>query len=123
MISLNSQAFGLLNQAHLTDSEIQNSTVDFSVHQQWNHQRGWKNVLNNLRLIIQPTILLGLISPWLDIFPNHYLLLRLLVPYRCYVWRYVLPGAFLSETGAVALSGVAVSPSAFLDNSFGSPAI
>jgi SRSO17 transposase len=75
MISLNSQAFGLLNQAHLTDSEIQNSTVDFSVHQQWNHQRGWKNVLNNLRLIIQPTILLWLISPWLDIFPNHYLLL------------------------------------------------
>jgi hypothetical protein len=33
---------------------------------------GWKNALNNLRLIIQPTILLWLISPWLDIFPNHY---------------------------------------------------
>jgi SRSO17 transposase len=75
MISLNSQAFGLLNQAHPTDSEIQNPTADFSVHQQWNHKVGWKNVLNNLRLIIQPTILLWLISPWLDIFPNHYLLL------------------------------------------------
>src|SRR4028118_761919 len=77
MISLNSQAFELLNQAHLTDSEIQNPTVDFSVHQQWNHQGGWKNVLNNLRLIIQPSIILWLISPWLDIFPNHYLLLGL----------------------------------------------
>lgn len=75
MISLNSQAFGLLNQAHATDSDIQNSTPDFSVHQQWNHEVGWKNVLNNLRLIIQPTILLWLISPWLDIFPNHSLLL------------------------------------------------
>jgi hypothetical protein len=42
MISLNSQAFGLLNQAHLTDSEILSSTVDFSVHQQWNHQVGGK---------------------------------------------------------------------------------
>jgi hypothetical protein len=61
MIGLNSQAFGLLNQAHLTDSEILSSTVDFSVHQQWNHQVGWKNVLNNPRLIIQPTILLWLV--------------------------------------------------------------
>jgi SRSO17 transposase len=77
MISLNSQAFGLLNQSHPTDSEIKNPTADFSIHQQWNHEVGWKNVLNNLRLIIQPTILLWLISPWLDIFPNHYLLLGL----------------------------------------------
>ena len=72
MISLNSPAFGLLNQSHPTGSEIQNATADLSIHQQWNHEMGWKNVLNNLRLIIQPTILLWLISPWLDIFPNHY---------------------------------------------------
>jgi hypothetical protein len=30
---------------------------------------GWKNALNNLRLIIQPLLLLCLIYPWLDIFP------------------------------------------------------
>ena len=30
----------------------------FSSHPQWNHQSGWKNVLNNFRLIIQPIILL-----------------------------------------------------------------
>ncbi len=27
-------------------------------------------MLNNLRLIIQPTLLLWLLSPWLDMFPN-----------------------------------------------------
>ena len=75
MISLNSQAFGLLTQSHPRDSESQSLRADFSIHQQWNHEVGWKNALNNLRLIIQPTILLWLISPWLDIFPNPYLLL------------------------------------------------
>jgi hypothetical protein len=73
MISLNSQAFELLNASDSTNSEIKNPPVDFSIHQQWNQGIGWKNALNNLRLIIQPTILLWLISPWLDIFPNHYL--------------------------------------------------
>jgi hypothetical protein len=76
MISLNSPALRLLNQSHPTNSEIQKTTFDFSIHQQWNHGVGWKNILNNLRLIIQPTILLWLISPWLDIFLNRYLLLR-----------------------------------------------
>ena len=49
----------------------------FSLHPQWNHKTGWKNTLNNLRLIIQPTILLWLIFPWLDIFPERNLLLGL----------------------------------------------
>jgi hypothetical protein len=35
----------------------------------------WKNTLNNLRLIVQPLLLFWLIYPWLDIFPNSYLLL------------------------------------------------
>jgi hypothetical protein len=34
MISLNSPAFGLLNQSHPTGSEIQNATADLSIHQQ-----------------------------------------------------------------------------------------
>lgn len=75
MISLNSPAFLSLNQSCQSATEIQHPTVDFSSHQQWNHQRGWKNALNNLRLIIQPTLALWLISPWLDVFPNPYLLL------------------------------------------------
>jgi hypothetical protein len=75
MISFNSPYFGLLNQDNPTNSEMQKTTIDLSTHQQWNRGWGWKNVLNNLRLIIQPTILLWLIFPWLDIFPNRYLLL------------------------------------------------
>jgi hypothetical protein len=36
MISLNSQALGLLDQSHSTDSEVKNTTADFSSHQRWN---------------------------------------------------------------------------------------
>jgi hypothetical protein len=30
--------------------------------------QGWKNILNNLRLIIQPVIFFHLITPWLKVF-------------------------------------------------------
>ena len=76
MISLNSPAFLTLNQSHQIPTEGQRSNkVDFSNHQQWNHASGWKNVLNNLRLVVQPLLLFWLVSPWLDIFPNSNLLL------------------------------------------------
>jgi SRSO17 transposase len=76
MISLNSSAFLALEQSAQIETEVQKSNwVDFSNHQQWNHESGWKNVLNNLRLIIQPLLLFWLIYPWLDIFPNSNLLL------------------------------------------------
>jgi hypothetical protein len=42
---------------------------------QWSNKRGWKTTLNNLRLIIQPTILFWMIIPWLEVFPNRSLLL------------------------------------------------
>ncbi|QOV23664.1 IS701 family transposase [Anabaenopsis elenkinii] len=75
MISLNSPAFLSLNQSHqLAPNILEISAVDFSVHQQWNHQTGWKNTLNNLRLIVQPFLLFWLIYPWLDVFPNSKLL-------------------------------------------------
>jgi hypothetical protein len=76
MISLNSEVFRSLSQCcSQRDSESQKNTTNLSTHQQWNYQDGWKNVLNNLRLIIQPTIILWLIVPWLDVFPERYLLL------------------------------------------------
>jgi SRSO17 transposase len=76
MISLNSPAFLSLNKSAQVKTETQeNSHVDFSNHQQWNHECGWKNVLNNLRLIVQPLLLFWLIYPWLDIFPNSQLIL------------------------------------------------
>ena len=74
MISLNTQVFLSLNISDSHNCEAQISTIDFTTHPQWNHQTGWKNVLNNIRLIIQPTLLLWLIFPWLEVLPNSYLL-------------------------------------------------
>ncbi len=76
MISLNSSAFLALNQLAQIPTQRQKSDwVDFSNHQQWNHASTWKNVLNNLRLVVQPLLLFWLIYPWLDILPNSNLLL------------------------------------------------
>jgi hypothetical protein len=75
MISLSSEVFRSLSQCNQRDSESQKNTTNFSTHQKWNHKDGWKNVLNNLCLIIQPTIILWLIVPWLDVFSDRYLLL------------------------------------------------
>jgi len=51
-----------------------NSSADpiltkFREHEWWDFGRGWKNLLNNLRLVIQPFILFNLIKPWLRVFP------------------------------------------------------
>jgi SRSO17 transposase len=71
MISLNSPALLGLNKSRQIETEVQeNSDVNFSNHQQWNHECGWKNTLNNLRLIAQPLLLFWLIYPWIHIFPK-----------------------------------------------------
>lgn len=41
----------------------------FASHPWWDNGKGWKNILNNLRLVIQPFVLFNLIYPWLTIFP------------------------------------------------------
>jgi SRSO17 transposase len=38
-------------------------------HPHWDGGKGWKNLLNNLRLMIQPMIFFYLIQPWLTVFP------------------------------------------------------
>jgi hypothetical protein len=74
MISLNSPAFLDLNQSYQIETKGQKGNLNnFYNHQQWNPVSGWKNTLNNLRLIVQPLFLFWLINPWLDIFPNSYL--------------------------------------------------
>ena len=76
MISLNSPAFLALDESEQIENEVQKSQwLNFSNHQQWNHESGWKNILNNLRLIVQPLLLFWLIYPWINIFPNSNLLL------------------------------------------------
>ncbi len=63
MISLNTQVFLSLNPSKIDNSQASNTNLDLASHPQWNHQTGWKNVLNNVRLIIQPSLLLWLIFP------------------------------------------------------------
>ncbi|NEO75989.1 IS701 family transposase [Moorena sp. SIO4G3] len=78
MISLKSPAFLSLNKSPEVENEATDTDdVEVSNHQQWNHEDGWKNVLNNLRLLIQPIMMLWVIFPWLDILPNTNLLLGL----------------------------------------------
>jgi hypothetical protein len=64
MISLNCPAFLGLNQSRQVETEVQEkSSVNFSNYQQWNPECGWKNTINNWRLIIQPLLLFWLIYP------------------------------------------------------------
>ena len=43
--------------------------AQFASHPWWDNAKGWKNILNNLRLILQPFTLFNLIQPWLTVFP------------------------------------------------------
>ena len=71
MISLNFSAFLDLNQSGKMLTAKENNSVNFSNHQQWNHDYGWKNILNNMRLIVQQLLVFWSIYPWLDILPNN----------------------------------------------------
>jgi len=44
------------------------SESNFSSHPWWDKGKGWKNILNNLRLILQPFVLFNFIKPWLEVF-------------------------------------------------------
>ena len=37
-------------------------------HRWWDHSHGWKNILNHLRLIIQPYVCSGMLAAWLCVF-------------------------------------------------------
>ena len=40
----------------------------FSEHPLWDEGKGWKNLLNNLRLVLQPYQFFNLLQPWLTVF-------------------------------------------------------
>ena len=42
----------------------------FAKHSWWDNQSGWKNLLNNLRLVIQPLICFNWLGRWLEVFPS-----------------------------------------------------
>ena len=48
--------------------EQQTAQELFARHKWWDQGKGWKNLLNNLRLIIQPAVFSCLLSPWLCVF-------------------------------------------------------
>jgi hypothetical protein len=75
MVSLSSPAFLSLTMASPIAPKTIGFSPNFSSHQQWSRATGWKNCLNNLRLIIQPVVLLWLIYPWIKVFPNRDLLI------------------------------------------------
>ena len=54
---------------YVQDNTSQFKVGKFSTHDWWDEGRGWKNILNNLRLILQPFVLFNLIKPWLKVFP------------------------------------------------------
>ncbi|MDJ1174324.1 transposase [Roseofilum capinflatum] len=74
MISLNSQPFLSLNNSESQKIKSAKVQVDCSVHSQWDRSGGWKSILKNFRLLIQPTLLFWSIVPWLDVVPSSYLL-------------------------------------------------
>ena len=72
LVSLQSSCFRLnpTNPTNPTNPINSINSIDtFRKHPRWDHSKGWNNLLNNLRLIIQPYIFFYLINPWLSIFP------------------------------------------------------
>ena len=72
MVSLQAE---VLN--NIPDKGLQQSTdpvvSKFVEHQLWDEGKGWKNLLNNLRLVIQPYQFFNLLKPWLRVFPISHL--------------------------------------------------
>lgn len=70
MVSLHSKALNPSQEiGHDTaEPNLDNITSKFATHKWWDTGIGWKNLLNNLRLIIQPFVLFNLLKPWLEVF-------------------------------------------------------
>lgn len=51
------------------DVQAQVITLKLAQHPGWNQANGWKQALNNLRVVIQPSVILNLLEPWLNLFP------------------------------------------------------
>ena len=50
------------------DNSSSSVVSEFTQHAWWDEAKGWKNRLNNLRLVLQPFIFCNLIQPWLKVF-------------------------------------------------------
>jgi len=77
MVSLKTPAFESLSSSSSPQARSDELEHERIPHPQWNSRGGWKNTLNNFRLIVQPTMVLWLLFPWLEVFPDSSLLLGL----------------------------------------------
>lgn len=71
MVSLHANVMNLSQNSVMDATD---SVVDkFVNHDWWDSGQGWKNILNNLRIVIQPWVFFNLIKPWLKVFPISHL--------------------------------------------------
>jgi len=86
MISLQAPIF----RQQETNTSNEEQTV-YARHQWWDTGAGWKNILNNVRLITQPYIFCCFLLPWLNMFhiPALYEGFRTLINamngFQCYI--------------------------------------
>ena len=52
-----------------TDAQPKTIAIQLEQHPGWNRANGWKPTLNNLRLVIEPSVILNMLKPWLNLFP------------------------------------------------------
>jgi SRSO17 transposase len=65
LVSLQSPVFAGLGSTQASPPP----TVPLQAHPAWNAETGWKHLLNNLRLLLQPLVCASLLLPWLQLVP------------------------------------------------------
>jgi hypothetical protein len=68
LVSLHSQKMHKVEDKGIHDS-TEPVVFKFREHPWWDCGQGWKNLLNNLRLVMQPYQFFNLLKPWLNVFP------------------------------------------------------
>lgn len=68
LVTLQSAVFAPVPSPHSPTPARASPVPRFSQHQGWDVNTGWKNILNNLRLILQPYVFYCLLLPWLRVF-------------------------------------------------------
>jgi SRSO17 transposase len=66
MVSLQSEQLNKERKDNLGLDDI--SQEEIKKHPRWDEGKGWKNIINNLRLFLQPFCYLNLLKPWLIVF-------------------------------------------------------
>lgn len=68
MVSLHANTLNPTNSSDKGD-KASSIAAKFSTHDWWDAGTGWKNLLNNLRLVLQPFVMFNLLKSWLKVFP------------------------------------------------------